>query len=101
MDPEPWEAVAFGDRFGIRLIDSDWTANPCDSLEAAQREAARMNDLQRVYVARRRLADLIASHQDRVPVDEVFEAFDTGTVEALEQLAAQYGLLKPGTQGAT
>lgn len=100
MNPEPWQAVAFGDRFGIQLNGSGWVANPCDSFEAAQREAARMNAASRVYAARRRLADLIESHHDRVPIDEVFESLDTGTVEALEQLAAQYGLLKPGTQGA-
>lgn len=36
-----------------------------------------------------------------VPPPEIYAAVGAGTVEALEQLAAQYGLLKPGTQGAT
>jgi hypothetical protein len=36
----------------------------------------------------------------RVPAEEVREAMFAPGTAALEQLAAQYGLLKPGTQGA-
>lgn len=37
--------------------------------------------------------------QGKVPKCELYQALGMGTVAALEQLAAQYGLLKPGTQG--
>lgn len=65
---------------------------------AAFRAAALMSETSAVMFR----AHLVGMCEARgVPLCEIYEAVGVGTVAALEQLAAQYGLLKPGTQGAT
>lgn len=65
------------------IVSADWTGGTADII-------ANLRQMKLVL--------LIQSHS--LPPDEVRAAM-RGGAPALEQLAAQYGLLKPGTQGAT
>lgn len=89
----------------VRVRRGDWaiqwpdgvTANGYPSRAAAERDIPHILESERCGRRRMELVDRLVP--SIAPTDEVLAAIDAGTVEALEQLAAQYGLLKPGTQG--
>lgn len=83
--------------WGIRW-PSGLTVGGFTSRAAAERNLRETAALQAVMRRRSELVDLLVPSP--ASGDEVIAAIDAGGVGPLEQLAAQYGLLKPGTQGA-
>lgn len=88
--------------WGIQWPDG-LVANGFASRDAAEREIARHNEREAETQRQLNLIGVLtdAAKAKRLPWGEFFAAYDAGGREPLEQLAAQYGLLKPGTQGAT
>lgn len=96
-----WEVIPQGETWAVRSYTGVLITGFAER-ERAEQVAREGAEADHRFRRKNELTDALfaAASADRVPFPEVWAAVDAKQLEPLEQLAAQYGLLKPGTQVA-